>query len=209
MCRVCSDFASRWTAGNVIDSYGAIAQLVERFHGMEEAGGSIPPSSTTQESCEGPVTDWSLGGFVAGEGSFGVTRKLPPFTDGSPRSRFVFTIEVAARDRALLERLQLRLGVGSVADLPARRAGWLSTSRLVVNSLRAHRRAVIPFMDAHLLPGHKRRQFELWVHAMDTYELHHPSRWGNGPSTCCVDGCERPVRGRGLCRSHYYRETGH
>ena len=25
---------------------GAIAQLAERFHGMEEVGGSIPPSST-------------------------------------------------------------------------------------------------------------------------------------------------------------------
>ncbi len=28
-------------------SFGAIAQLGERLHGMQEVGGSIPPSSTT------------------------------------------------------------------------------------------------------------------------------------------------------------------
>ncbi len=30
----------------VRDSVGAIAQLGERLHGMQEVGGSIPPSST-------------------------------------------------------------------------------------------------------------------------------------------------------------------
>ena len=32
--------------GSVKQSFGAIAQLVERFHGMEEARGSNPLSST-------------------------------------------------------------------------------------------------------------------------------------------------------------------
>jgi hypothetical protein len=121
----------------------------------------------------------------------------------------VFAVETADRDRPLLERIQERLGVGSLTDRAARRAGWQPTSQLVVNSLRAHRSSVIPFMERYLLPGHKRQQFELWVGAMDAYERAHPTRWGKGPSPCRVHGCEKPVRGQGLCRSHYYRETGH
>ena len=40
------DFADLVAAGTVRNSFGAIAQLVERFHGMEEVRGSIPLSST-------------------------------------------------------------------------------------------------------------------------------------------------------------------
>ena len=32
--------------------HGAMAQLVARFHGMEEVGGSNPPSSTTRTRLE-------------------------------------------------------------------------------------------------------------------------------------------------------------
>ncbi len=34
-------------------------------------------------------------------------------------------------------------------------------------------------------------------------------RLGKGPSGCSEFGCDRPVRGRRLCRSHYYRATGY
>jgi hypothetical protein len=96
-----------------------------------------------------------------------------------------------------------------VTDRPPRAAGWQPVSTCRVSSSRAHRSSVIPFMEQHLLAGQKRHQFDLWVAAMDAYELAHPSRWGKGPSPCRIDGCERPVRGRGLCRSHYYLETGY
>ncbi len=33
---------------NTWSHYGAIAQLGERLHGMQEVGGSIPPSSTRE-----------------------------------------------------------------------------------------------------------------------------------------------------------------
>lgn len=209
MCRVCSDFASRWTAGNVIDSYGAIAQLVERFHGMEEVESSILSSSTTKSDGERPASSWSLAGFVAGEGYFSVTRKKPPHRNGDPRLRFVFGVQVARRDLQLLEQLMDTLGCGSIAHRAPARPGRQPTSTLSVSSFLSHRSRVIPFMQRHLPPSHKRHQFELWVQAMDAYELAHPSRWGKGPSTCRVAGCEKPVRGRGLCRSHYHRETGH
>jgi hypothetical protein len=80
---------------------------------------------------------------------------------------------------------------------------------LSIGSMRAHRSYVIPWMRQHLLFGQKRRQFDLWVAAMDSYECYHPTRWGKGPSTCRIAGCDRPVRGRGLCRSHYHQETGY
>src|SRR6478735_5514587 len=68
MCSVRGDFAERFAAGRVNDSYGAIAQLVERFHGMEEVRSSILLSSTTGSTCEGPVSDWSLAACVADKG---------------------------------------------------------------------------------------------------------------------------------------------
>ncbi len=176
---------------------------------MEEAGGSIPPGSTKQHLQEGPVSDWSLAGFVAGDGYFSVTRKLPSFADGDPRLRFVLGVHVARRDRPLLEALRTRLGVGSIKDAEPRRAHWQPTSTFTVNSLRAHHAAVIPFFTAFLIGGEKRHQFELWVQAMRAYERLHPTRYGKGPSTCKRPGCERPVRGQGVCRIHYYEITGH
>ncbi len=38
--------------GTFITPYGAVAQLVERFHGMEEVRGSIPLSSTTNSALD-------------------------------------------------------------------------------------------------------------------------------------------------------------
>ena len=209
MCSVCDDFADRFAAGNVDSSYGAIAQLVERFHGMEEVKGSIPFSSTPLNFTEGPVTDWSLGGFVAGEGYFVITTKQPPFRNGDPRLRFVFGLHIARRDRPLLERLVDRIGFGSIQDRRPSRSHWQPSSVFTVSSLKGHRNGVIPFLDRFLLPSAKREQFELWCRAMDSYETFHPSHHGRGPSVCRIAGCDRPVRGRGLCRSHYHQETGY
>ena len=72
-----------------------------------------------------------------------------------------------------------------------------------------HREATIAFAERYLLPSAKRDQFEQWRAEMDEYLQAHPSRWGLGPSRCSQPGCEKPVRGRGLCRAHYYRATGY
>jgi hypothetical protein len=78
-----------------------------------------------------------------------------------------------------------------------------------VTSQRAQRDRVIPFADHYLLPGAKRAQFEDWRAAYEHFQTLHPNRFGLGPSPCSVAGCDKPVRGRGLCRSHYYRATGY
>jgi hypothetical protein len=155
------------------------------------------------------VVGFTLGGFVAGEGCFCTTTIVRPFADGTPRRRWVFQVAVANRDRHLLEALRTFLGVGSIHERDAARAHWQPTATFTVNSQRANRNRVIPFADRYLLQSAKRRQFEEWRQNLDDYTRLHPNRYGLGPSECRIPGCTRPVRGRGLCRSHYYRETGY
>jgi hypothetical protein len=120
----------------------------------------------------------------------------------------VFSVTVAHHDRPLLEALASFLGRGRVRkDAP--RGTWTRTVTFDISSRDAHHSATVPFADRFLLPSAKRRQFESWrAHLLD-YERLHPSRYGRGPSTCRREGCTRPVRGRGLCRPHYYEETGY
>jgi len=129
--------------------------------------------------------------------------------DGSPRVRFVFQVTVASRDRAMLEALRETLGRGSLRDIAPEREHWLPRTVFTINSHRAHRASTIPFFEQHLFPCAKRTQFEQWRDALDGYERAHPNRFGRGPSPCSAPDCDKPVRGRGLCRSHYYRATGY
>jgi len=150
-----------------------------------------------------------LGGLVAGEGCFTTARRLPPYADGHPRLRFRFSVEMASRDRQLLEQLRDFLGRGSIHDTPARRANWQPTSTFLIASLIGHHEATIPFAETYLLDCAKRRQFEKWKEALRSYENENAARSERGRSVCSTAGCDRPVRGRGLCRRHYYRATGY
>jgi hypothetical protein len=153
---------------------------------------------------------FALGGFVAGEGWFGTKRRATAFVaNGAPRLTFVFAIAVAQRDRPLLEALVAFLGHGRILDRARRRPHHEPISELSISSSLVHRRATIPFAEHFLLPSAKRRQFEHWRAQLEAYEAERPSQWRRGPSPCSIDGCEKPVRGRGLCRSHYYRATGY
>jgi len=147
-----------------------------------------------------------LGGFVAGEGCFSILGKNDP--DPTARRRFVFEVGLASRDRAVLELLQRTLGVGSINDQPPRNERWQPESSYRVSTILSHERATIPFMDRYLLPSHKREQYEAWKEAMRAYALERNVRWGRGRSICSIADCELVVRGRGLCRHHYYRATG-
>jgi hypothetical protein len=210
MCSTCERFEQRVRSGSVNASHGAIAQVVERFHGMEEVESSSLSSSTLRGLADAlSGVGFLLAGVVAGEGSFAVTRRLPPFADGTPRLRFVFSLTMASRDRALLAAMQRFLQVGSIHDRPPSKLHHQPTSTYFIGSHRAHHAATIPFTQRFLMPGAKRHQFDLWLSAFRAYETERPSRWGKGPSRCSEEGCERPVRGRGLCRSHYYRATGY
>jgi hypothetical protein len=211
MCSVCDAFEARMAAGNLA-VLGAVAQLVERRHGMAEARDSISLSST--QFLPALLETWdaigfTLGGLVAAEGSFIITTKQRPFADGTPRKHFVFQVAMADRDRPLLEALRTFLGFGSIHDVPKRRSHWEPESVLTVASRKAHHAATIPFAECYLLPCAKRGQFDRWHAALIAFENERPTRYGKGRSRCSVPRCGKPVRGRGLCRSHYYRATGY
>jgi len=148
-----------------------------------------------------------LGGIVAGEGSF-TTGRQGVYADGVERTRFVFTVKMATHDRPGLEALRTFLGYGSIHDEGRRQAHWQPMSSFQINSRLGHHAATIPFAEGFLLPCHKRDQFEAWREAFPANEAAHPSRFGKGRSTCLMPDRPDPVRGRGLCRKHYYRATG-
>lgn len=180
---------------------------------MQGVTGSNPVSSTDPINTFHRIwrsVGFTLAGFVAGEGWFGTKRSRERFTrDGSERLRFVFGVTVARRDRRLLEALAAFLGHGTIRDKPARRAHHQPLSEFAISSMRAHRVATIPFATTFLLPCQKRSQFDAWLETIAVYEARRPSQYGKGRSICSVPGCEGPVRGRSLCRSHYYRATGY
>lgn len=176
---------------------------------MEKAEGSSPSSSTlTEPSADRRRLGFAFGGLVAAEGTFTTSRMLPDRIDGTARSRFIFALTMAQRDRPLVVALREFLGAGSLTDRPRRDERWQPTTTLTISGRRTHHAMTIPFAEAYLLPCAKRTQYERWRDRLAAYESAHPSRIGQGPSTCRAPGCDRPVRGRGLCRAHYYRETG-
>jgi hypothetical protein len=149
-----------------------------------------------------------LGGYVAGEGCYTAGPKPRRRVDGSVRYRFRFMVKVATDDRTMLEALQAFLGCGSIADRSPEKPGHRPTSTFSVSSLRSCLDSVVPFSDCFLVPSRKREQYETWRARLHAYLVAHPNRWGAGPSRCRMPGCDRPVRGRGLCRRHYYEQTG-
>jgi hypothetical protein len=108
----------------------------------------------------------------------------------------------------LLESLRDALGVGAIRVVGPRKDYWKPLAVYTVNSLKAHWRATIPFFETYLLPCAKRVQFDAWRDSLERYVNRYNIRCGRGRSLCSVVGCGRPVRGRGLCRSHYHRATG-
>jgi hypothetical protein len=146
---------------------------------------------------------------VAGEGSFYRQRRLPPYADGTERQRFVFALEMAERDAPLVAALRGLLQAGSSTRRDRPRPNEQPTVDVRITSNRQHLRTTVPFMDRFLLPGAKRVQYDAWRSDLLAYLEAHPTRWGRGPSVCSEPDCTRPVRGRGLCRAHYYRATGY
>lgn len=185
---------------------GAVAQPVERIRGTDEVARSTRVGSTLFVLTEALIAvGYCLGGFVAGEGCFTIATRREEFRAGGARLRFVFQLQVARRDLAMLVALRNFFGVGGIHHSRARRATWQPTSTFTVASLRSHHKATIPFADRFLLASAKRNQFEAWRGAMERYEPQIPR---HTRSVCSVEGCEGLVRGRGLCRSHYYQATG-
>ena len=209
MCSSCERAEAREFAATLGNPQGAVAQLAERHTGSVEVASSILVSSTLAAfATTVRATASTIGGLVAGEGSFIVTQKDRPYADGSRRKRFVFQVALATRDRPLLEAIRNLLSYGSITDHPPRKANWQPMSALTISSIKAHRAAVIPFAESYLpREAAKWQQFVAWREALQAWDEIHPAL--RVRSTCSEPDCDRPVRGRGVCRIHYYRLTGY
>ncbi len=176
---------------------------------MDEVEGSIPSSSTLCAfSRTLSAVGHGLAGLAAGEGCF-TEGTIGERRDGSARHRFRFQVTMADRDLPMLDALRHFTGVGSILRRGPQRPGWQPTATHSVGGRRGIREAVIPFFATFLIASAKRRHYERWRDRFHQYESLFPSKWGVGPSPCAITGCDAPVRGRGLCRVHYYRETGY
>lgn len=130
-------------------------------------------------------------GFVAAEGYFGV--------DGSGR-RFRLAVALGAVDANACYGLRDLFGVGTVSHHPRRRPHFDDEVCWQVQRLRDLVEVVVPFMDEHLPPSHKRRQYEVW-------RAHLLAYWDDGARRrrpCSHEGCDALSRAMGLCRHHYY-----
>jgi len=63
---------------------------------------------------------------------------------------------------------------------------------------------VVPFMDEHLPPSHKREQYLVWREELLAYWETKAKR----RRVCTVDGCDHPQRAKQVCRRHYYEAYG-
>ena len=119
--------------------------------------GAVNPSAGA--GCAGgtttvrPATDVAhfIGGFVAAEGCF--TRS---------GNRFRFSVGLGARDRMTCEGLHWFFGCGSVTWSPRRKPHYDDECTFAIRGLDDHLRVTVPFMDEHLPPSYKRRQYLLW-----------------------------------------------
>ncbi len=179
--------------GDVLDALSLTAIILF-------AGGGCAGSTTTVP----PATELAahLAGFVAAEGCFTGSDGL---SGGRyPSKIFAFSVGLGAADRSSCELLQTFFGTGRLVEWPRRRAHYDDEVTFVVRALPDLVGVVVPFMDEHLPPSHKRRQYKAWRANLLDYWEHRARR----PRACTVEGCTKPRRAKGLCRGHYYARYG-
>jgi hypothetical protein len=135
-----------------------------------------------------------VGGFIAAEGTFTIRT----------RTSFACAVGLGAADKAAADLLHAYFGVGQVRVLPRRRPHYDDEVRWTVAALRDLVGVIVPFMDEHLPPSHKRGQYLAWRDALLDHWEHRARR----TRTCSVDGCGAPHRAHGWCRHHLYVERG-
>jgi LAGLIDADG endonuclease len=136
-----------------------------------------------------------IGGFVAGEGTFGMTVAPPKFT---------FSVQLGGIDEKVCDELWAFFGVGHVHRYGRRKAHYDDEVHFTVRKVKDLVGVVVPFMDEHLPPSYKRQQYEAWRTKLVDHWQHHAKR----RRTCTLPGCDRIQKGRGVCRRHYYQLYG-
>jgi hypothetical protein len=126
---------------------------------------------------------------VAGEGTFTGTNR-----------KHTFAVTLGEVDAGSCELLRTFFGVGHAYHYSRRQPHYDDEVAFQVCKAADLVNVIIPFMDAHLPPSFKREQYTVWRAKVMSYWDYQMKR----RRPCTVDGCERPQKGRGVCRIHYY-----
>ncbi len=153
--------------------------------------GCAEPTTTVPPATDGIAA--FIGGFVAAEGNFRVVGARP---------RFTFAVGLGAKDSGTCEALYAFFGVGSIHRRARRREHYDDEVTFQVQGRRDLVEVVVPFMDEHLPPSHKREQYLRWRHELVSYWETNARR----RRPCKVEACCAPSRAFGLCRHHYFLE---
>jgi hypothetical protein len=143
-----------------------------------------------------PATDlgYEVAGIVAAEGTFVATAER----------RFRFAVSLGATDRVMCDLLLTYFSVGRISTSGRRRDHYDDEVTFYVQRLKDLVEVVVPFMDEHLPPSHKREQYLVWRAQLLDYWEHRARR----RRPCTVAGCAQPQRAKGVCRRHYYERFG-
>ncbi len=109
-----------------------------------------------------------LGGIVAAEGTFSVVHSA--VGDGAVRSSFGFAVMLGAVDRMTLDLFQAYLGVGRIRTYRRRKAHHDDCVVFAVRAFSDLLDVIVPFMDEHLPPSHKRTQYLTWREHLLAYD---------------------------------------
>lgn len=109
-----------------------------------------------------------LGGFTAAEGTF--VRSEVPRPSGPGRPTFTFAVSLGSVDISSCELFRTFLGVGQVRRYPRRKPGNDDEVVFSIRSIPKLLEVVVPFMDEHLPPSHKRQQYLAWREELVSYD---------------------------------------
>jgi hypothetical protein len=104
-----------------------------------------------------------VGGFVAAEGTFFVTRRTERL------KVFTFAVGLGATDAETCELLHTFFGCGSIVRSARRQAHYDDEVRFQVRRRADLVTRVVPFMDEHLPPSYKRTQYAVWRSELIAY----------------------------------------
>ncbi len=133
-----------------------------------------------------------LGGFVSGEGYFGIHGNPP---------KFRFAIGLGAQDYDICIVFQETLGVGRVYWYERRKIHYDDEVSFVVQSLKELIYTIVPFMDDHLPASYKRVQYEAWRKEL----LNYWETRARKVQTCSIEGCKDFRKSHGVCRKHLWK----
>lgn len=117
-----------------------------------------------------------LGGIVAAEGTFNVARTVAD--SGAERLSFTFAVMLGAVDRITLDLLHAYLGVGRIRTYARRQEHHDDCVVFAVRAFADLLDVVVPFMDEHLPPSHKRTQYLAWREQLVAYDRGRRGRGG-------------------------------